>query len=476
MGSLISLRSAVISNPFRRLAAPVDFELNEGEHIALVGDNGSGKSTLISMLTGGFYLREGTLRHNLGGVQTYKALKVVHFNGAYGTTEFPYYYQQRWHACEREFGVSVRDLLAQEPALDEMWRQELYDLLGMGPLLDRTIMVLSSGELRRYHLTKALLSAPKVLVLEAPFIGLDPQTRVLLCSLMELVSRRLDVSFIMSFTDMAMVPQLVTHVYVMKDGVCSEKMTRSEALALGEERTDGILQLPELPFANRRKADCENAVVMRNITIAYGERTIFSALDWTVKRGEAWNVTGPNGSGKSTLLSLVCADNPKAYSLDMTLFDVPRGSGESIWDIKKHIGYLSSEMHSGFNDNLPAVEVVAGGFADGYAGVGRNRAEELAAAGALLELFGAARLAQRLFPTLSSGEQRLVLLVRAFVKNPDLLILDEPFQGLDFRRRSIARAVIEKFCSDSDKTLLFVTHFPEELPDIINNTLELRRN
>ena len=280
----------------------------------------------------------------------------------------------------------------------------------------------------------------------------------------------------MSFTDMAMVPQLVTHVYIMKDGVCSEKMTRSEALSLGEERPDGILQLPDLPFANRRKADYENAVVMRNITIAYGERTIFSALDWTVKRGEAWNVTGPNGSGKSTLLSLVCADNPKAYSLDMTLFDVQRGSGESIWDIKKHIGYLSSEMHSGFNDNLPAVEVVAGGFADGYAGVGRNRAEELAAAGALLELFGAAHLAQRLFPTLSSGEQRLVLLVRAFVKNPDLLILDEPFQGLDFRRRSIARAVIEKFCSDSDKTLLFVTHFPEELPDIINNTLELRRN
>ena len=476
MGSLISLHSAVISNPFRRLAAPVDFELDEGEQIALVGDNGSGKSTLISMLAGGFYLREGTLRHNLGGGETYKALKVVRFNGAYGTTEFPYYYQQRWHASEREFGVSVRDLLAQEPAVDERWRQELYDLLGMGPLLDRTIMVLSSGELRRYHLTKALLSAPKVLVLEAPFIGLDPQTRQLLCSLTELVSERLGVSFIMTFTDLDMVPDLVTHVYFMKDLTCSAKMTRAEALALHGDRPEINLQLPELPFAKHSKADYENAVVMRNITIAYGERKIFSGLDWTVRRGEAWNVTGPNGSGKSTLLSLVCADNPKAYSLDMTLFDVPRGSGESIWDIKKHIGYLSSEMHSGFNDNLPAVEVVAGGFADGYAGTGRNRAEELAAGNALLDFFGAGNLAKRLFPTLSSGEQRLVLLVRAFVKNPDLLILDEPFQGLDFRRRSVARAVIEKFCSGDDKTLLFVTHFPEELPDVINNTLELHIN
>ena len=475
MSPLISLQSAVISNPFRRLAAPVDFELNEGEHIALVGDNGSGKSTLITMLSGGFYLREGTLRHNLG-CETYKAMKVVRFNGAYGTTEFPYYYQQRWHAQERENGALVKDLLALEPDAGEAWRQELYDLLGMRPLLDRTIMVLSSGELRRYHLTKALLSAPRVLVLEAPFIGLDPQTRELLCGLMELVSVRLGVSFIMSLTDVETVPPLVTHVYFLEDGACSGKFSRSDALSFAAGRPGPDLQLPVLPFRDRRQVSYENAVLMRNVSISYGDRKVFSGLDWTVKRGDAWNVTGPNGSGKSTLLSLVCADNPKAYSLDIALFDVPRGSGESIWDIKRHIGYLSSEMHSGFSDNLPAVEVVAGGFADGYAGVRNDRAEELATSSSLLEVFGAGKLVNRMFQTLSSGEQRLVLLVRAFVKDPDLLILDEPFQGLDRRCRATAKAVIEQFCTGGDKTLLFVTHFPEELPKVINNTLELHKN
>lgn len=474
MTPLICLRSAVISNPFRRLAAPVDFELSQGEHIALVGDNGSGKSTLVSMFSGGFYLREGTLRHNLGG-ETYKALKTVRFNGAYGTTEFPYYYQQRWHAQERENGVSVRSLLAQEQAVSDAWRQELYDLLGMSPLLDRTVMVLSSGELRRYHLTNALLSAPKVLVLEAPFIGLDPQTRELLCSLMELVSDRLGVSFIMTFTDIGMVPRLVTHVYFLKDGVCSPRYTRSEALTAASAMQEDVPEVPQLPFCGRKEVSYENAVVMRNVSISYGDRTVFSGLDWTVRRGEAWNVTGPNGSGKSTLLSLVCADNPKAYSLDMTLFDVRRGSGESIWDIKKHIGYLSSEMHSGFSDNLPAVDVVAGGFADGYAGAGSDRAQALATGRRLLEAFGAGKLASRMFPTLSSGEQRLVLLARAFVKDPDLLILDEPFQGLDRRCRATAKTVIERFCSDENKTLLFVTHFPEELPEVIDNTLELHK-
>ncbi|MBP5317493.1 MAG: ATP-binding cassette domain-containing protein, partial [Bacteroidales bacterium] len=141
----------------------------------------------------------------------------------------------------------------------------------------------------------------------------------------------------------------------------------------------------------------------------------------------------------------------------------------------KHIGYLSSEMHSGFSDNLPAVEVVAGGFSDGYAGAGGGKAEALATSGRLLEAFGAGKLASRLFPTLSSGEQRLVLLARAFVKDPDLLILDEPFQGLDRRCRATAKAVIERFCSDESKTLLFVTHFPEELPEVIDNTLELHK-
>ena len=453
----------------------MDFELNEGEHIAIVGDNGSGKSTLISMLSGGFYLREGTLRHNLGG-EAYKAMKTVRFNGAYGTTEFPYYYQQRWHAQERENSVSVRDLLDQEPALDGRWRQELYDLLGIGPLLDRTIMVLSSGELRRYHLTRALLSAPKVLVLEAPFIGLDPETRELLCNLMELVSARLGVSFIMTLTDVEMIPSLVTHVYYMAECVCSARMSRGEALETLPRRCECQTALPDFPFPLSRQVSYVNAVQMRNISVSYGDRTIFSGLDWTVKRGEAWNVTGPNGSGKSTLLSLVCADNPKAYSLDMDLFDVRRGTGESIWDIKKHIGYLSSEMHSGFNDNIPAIEVVAGGLTDGYAGTVRNRSGELAASGRLLEVFGAGNLARRLFPTLSSGEQRLVLLVRAFVKNPDLLILDEPFQGLDSHCRSVAKAAIEHFCSDENKTLLFVTHFPEELPGVIDNTLQLHKN
>ena len=160
------------------------------------------------------------------------------------------------------------------------------------------------------------------------------------------------------------------------------------------------------------------------------------------------------------------ADNPRAYSLDITLFDRRRGTGESIWDIKRHIGYLSSEMHSSFRENLPVLEIVRSGM-----DYGCHIDDE-----ALLQwlrLFGAEHLAQRSYLTLSSGEQRYILLIRAFVKDPDLLILDEPFQGLDPALRHRAAAVIEAFCAAKNKTLIFVTHYLDEVPGVVTHTLQL---
>ena len=471
MKALVNLRNAVISNPLRRLAKPINFELNPGEHIALVGLNGSGKSTLIGMLTGAFYLREGSLECNFK-TDSYKAYIIVNFNGAYSTTEFPYYYQQRWHSFERENSVTVASLLDKEMAVSDKWRSELYELLDIGRLLQKEIITLSSGELRRYHIAKALLSAPELLILECPFIGLDPPTRKMLNEIMILVSEKLKISFVLTMTEIDDLPKVITHLYFLKEGACSEKYSREQALALPKPSV-GISEISDLSFLKKEAKHYNLVVQMRNVTVAYGSKVLFDKLNWTVKDGQAWNITGPNGSGKSTLLSLICADNPKAYSLDLTLFDVKRGSGESIWEIKKHIGYLSNELHSSFRDNLPVIDIVSSGMTDGYISqTTPNQARDRAVL--LLQAFQAAHLKDRLYMSLSSGEQRLVLLARSFAKNPDLLILDEPFQGLDAVNRAKARSIIETFFSLGGRTLLFVTHFPEELPSIIDYTLTLR--
>ena len=215
---------------------------------------------------------------------------------------------------------------------------------------------------------------------------------------------------------------------------------------------------------------------MNAVSIRYGERTILDKLDWTVKNGERWALSGQNGSGKSTLLSLVCADNPQSYACDIELFGVPRGSGETIWDIKKHVGYVSPEMHRAYLRDLPAVRIVASGLKDSVGLYVKPTEEEYGICRFWMDIFGLKGLEERTFLKLSSGEQRLVLLARAFVKDPELLILDEPLHGLDNRNRRLVKDVIETFCRRRNKTMIMVTHYQEELPECITHKIFLKRH
>ncbi len=185
---------------------------------------------------------------------------------------------------------------------------------------------------------------------------------------------------------------------------------------------------------------------------------------------------GQTGSGTWSGRRSVCAGRPQRYAWDVALFGFKRGSGESIWDIKKHIGYVSPELHRSCKRNLEAKMIVALGLKDYHGMYTTATEEELATALRWMEVFGVAEVADRPFMALSSGEQRLVLLARAFVKDPDLLILDEPLHGLDNANRALVRDVIEKFCQDPDKTLIMVTHYAEELPPCIDHNITLVRN
>lgn len=212
---------------------------------------------------------------------------------------------------------------------------------------------------------------------------------------------------------------------------------------------------------------------MEHVKIRYGSRTILKDLDWEIKNGEKWALFGPNGAGKSTLLSLVYADNPQSYANTLYLFDRKRGSGESIWDIKKRIGYVSPEMHLYYKENVPTLNIVGSGFFDSIGLFRKCNAEQETVALEWMKVFGIEHLKDRLFLTLSSGEQRLALLARAFVKDPDLIILDEPLHGLDVSNKKKAAAIIEQFCDRPGKTLIYVTHYPHELPACVDKRFEL---
>ena len=259
--------------------------------------------------------------------------------------------------------------------------------------------------------------------------------------------------------------------YVQAFCAGNQMRIQEEAGAL-EELQRRILDLP-YEHANFTS---DEVVKLNGVSIRYDDRTILKELDWTVMRGEKWALSGENGAGKSTLLSLVCADNPQSYACDISLFGRKRGTGESIWEIKKHIGYVSPEMHRAYLKNLPAIEIVASGLHDSIGLYKRPHAEQMSVCEWWMEIFGIAALKDSPFLQLSSGEQRLALLARAFVKDPELLILDEPLHGLDTYNRRRVKKIIEAFCHRRDKTMIMVTHYENELPQTITNRLFLKRN
>ncbi|MFV0470424.1 MAG: ABC transporter ATP-binding protein, partial [Paludibacteraceae bacterium] len=224
---------------------------------------------------------------------------------------------------------------------------------------------------------------------------------------------------------------------------------------------------------NNLNTHFETVVKMTGVDIVYGKHTVSQNINWEIKKGEKWALLGPNGSGKSTLLSYIFADNPQAYSKNLVLFDRKRGTGESIWDIKKRIGFTSSEMHLYYRENVSCLKVVESGFFDSI-GLYRTCTEkQTEIAGYMMEVLKIEYLSERSFLNISSGEQRLVLFARSLVKNPDLLILDEPFHGLDGENKKRCLQIIELYGQQPDKSIIFVTHRQEEIPDIVNRFMRL---
>ena len=442
---------------------------------AIVGRNGSGKTQYID-----------AMRKRMASDK----VRYIAFSDSYGVAvDGAYYLQLRWnqHDIDPET-PNVGELLdrsyrlaGDDTAERRELRDHLYDLFHIRPLLDKYIITLSSGELRKFQLTKTLFANPSLLIMDNPFIGLDAETRDQLSLLLVLLAeqRQIEIMLVLSKTDG--IPTFVNEVIEIRNGEVLPPCSRSEYFArqtpvpahvLSNDKRDTIMSLPY----KDNDYNCHEVVSMHDVTIRYGQRTILSGLDWTVLNGERWALSGQNGSGKSTLLSLICADNPQSYACDITLFDRPRGSGETIWDIKRHIGYVSPEMHRSYKRNLPAIRIVASGLKDSIGLYVVPDEREYAICRWWLDIFGIGDLADRPFLQLSSGEQRLVLLARAFVKDPQLLILDEPLHGLDHWNRRLVKDIIEAFCQRRNKTMIMVTHYQEELPANITNHKVLQTN
>lgn len=473
---IIEIRDGVVADAGHSMAAPVNLCINAGEQIAVVGDNASGKTRLIEIITGRYRLKGDAVHYDFAPSQKKYVsdnIKYITFRDSYGAADAGYYMQQRWNQMDIDpetptVGQIFERLMQPYGADSEEMRRfrMLVEMFHLENMEDKYIIMLSSGELRKFLLTKLLVSVPRVLIMDNPFIGLDSQTRIQLADLFGALVRETGLTLILVVARMDEVPSFITHIIPVEGMIVGEKVPYAGGMSRDRE------VMPVFPGN-----DCSAEVVMKlnKVSIRYGERTILKELDWTVRRGEHWALTGENGSGKSTLLSLVCADNPQAYACNIELFGRRRGTGESIWDIKKNIGFVSPEMHRSYCHSIPALDIVSSGLFDTVGLYRKPTDSQRESCRYWMERFHIGHLAGTDFMKLSSGEQRLCLLARAFVKNPPLLILDEPMHGLDEGKCSLVRSIIDEYCSDPDNTLVMVTHYPSELPSCINRSLVLKR-
>lgn len=430
---------------------------------AVVGPNGSGKTTLGTVLAKG--------RHAYGNRLTFagdvpKSVMLT-FTDIHSLSNMEtQYFAQRMEATMNDYVPHVADVLG-DRINDPEWKR-LSGLLNLKDVADKKINFLSSGELRKLIIINALIAKPGLLVLDNPYIGLDPESRADFNSLLAAL-RAQGVSVVMLLCDDSEIPGFTDNVLVIDDCRITESLSFSEYK--GRSAADNAVDRPfVLPARIGEGMKCKTAFAIHNGHVRYGDREIIRGLDWVVPQGSRWVLRGPNGSGKSLLLSMVCADHPQGYANDITLFDRRRGSGESIWDIKANIGFVSPEMQLFFRTQATAREVLAEGLRnslDRYKPLDDNEKQTV---GDWLALLGIEDIAGRHFNELSSGQQRLVLVGRALVRQPELLVLDEPLHGLDAHNKRLLLDIIDRLVTRNNSTLIFVTHYDNETPACISAT------
>ncbi len=340
----------------------LSFKIDHGECLAIIGPSGSGKSTLIKTLSSK-YFNAGNIKFQIKKDETPRIVVIPqqhHFKNLSNTNTF--YYQQRFNSCDTEDALMVNDVL-ENLSGDEKVIQETLEMLGIGYIRYTRLIQLSNGEHKRFQLARAILQNADWLLLDSPYTGLDVAARRLLNSIIDnLVAKGMHVLLVTSYTDL---PASITHVALLDNGELKQKISRNELKRPAQEKNN-LRLLNSKPLESitpvYNHAEFSVAIKMVDTNIIYNGRKILDNINWKVNKGECWNVSGHNGSGKSTLLSLITGDNPQAFANEIYLFDRKKGSGESIWDIKQKIGYVSPELHHYFDAACSCFEVVASGF------------------------------------------------------------------------------------------------------------------
>jgi len=449
----------------------LNWDIYPGENWLLCGTSGSGKTSLAKAIAG-LVKVIGRIdiqfdQENPAPAQIYYVANWFQFKDLEGQSNF--YYQQRYNKQAVETTATVKAELrsfGDKHGLSFPHVQPILEALGFAALIDATLIQLSSGEHKKLQLVKAIWLRPQLLILDLPYNGLDALSRQNLNSLLEeLTETQTQLILISNEADL---PSCINRFAKIEEGQLVEispAERREDILEISDRAVPAFLQESRTPAA---------AAVIRmiDVNVSYGEKQVLKNINWTVNAGEKWVLQGHNGSGKSTLLSLICGDHPQAYANNFHLFGHKRGSGESIWEIKERIGLISPELHWYFDPSATVWQSIVSGFYDSSGLFCDPGYTKKAQADELIHYFGLDEFKNTLMTELPLGKQRLALLARTIIKNPELLILDEPCQGLDLQQTQHFNSLVDQLCAHGT-TLIYVGHFESQLPACIEKRILL---
>lgn len=515
--NLITINNCRIENSRTVLLNEVSWKMNRGEAWLVTGPNGGGKADFLNSLAGNLKITTNSRNHS-------ESEETPMFSSVFGDSveivsleRAAYIIEEERKNDESEYtegGVDIgrtgRIFIAEgicgkipknAPLPEAARKIESYPaikLCDVEKILDRGLKYMSTGEIRRTLLARALISGKKLLILSDPFAGLDAQSRqILLDFFTSVVKRQLNISggseyphIILGMERWHEIPDSITNVLEFSEKSISFCGSKDEYIkfhkdngknACNENSEAKFLSDVEKTFENtsalheNHGEKDEILIEMNHVNVGWGENKVLRNLSWKLKKNEHWLIRGPNGSGKTTFLELITGDNMQVFCNDIKIFGKPRGSGESIWDIKKKLGIVSYRLHVEYRmvGGTSLRNTIISGFRDSIGLYEEPTDSELNAAAQWLSLGGFENRADESFGNLSYGEQRAILILRSAVKCPPVLILDEPCHGLDELYRRKILFLLEKIAQKGTSTLLHVTHDPSEVLECEHHILEL---
>lgn len=481
---IINFDHCSIGSHGNMLLRDFSWQVNTGETWIITGLNGSGKSALIAALCGQLevFLPNGTIcdsfnqYHGKTGVLSFDRQMTMVFD--------------EWRNDDSDFveggvdaGTTVRRFILRQ-TIDQNIIANFHLLseeLEIRHLLERGIKYLSTGEIRKILLCRELISNPDLLVLDEFMEGLDTATRQVLNNQITAMIDRGSPQLILVSDRYAGFPEKADHVLCLEDCRLSFAGTRNEFEVSDSFRRLYTLRAPAIPLPTLEMTltasstfSTELLLDMKQVNVSWDGRMILENFNWQLPAGKHTLIRGPNGCGKTTLLKLITGDNPQVFANDITVLGLKRGNGESIWDIKAGIGYVSYQLHLDYlyHGHASLEETLLSGFHDSIGLYTQTGSSEIGPMNHWLSIMGLSEKRKVNFASLSWGEQRAALIARAAIKNPPILILDEPCHGLDSIHRHRVLEVAEHIGRIGTSTLIHVTHDPTEVLSCTQQTLD----